>query len=443
MSFVPVAPDGLPIYRDNTPCYVLFYTPGYLCVVPPEEADGFQQSLNAPGGAGQSLVRHAHEVIQAAGSLHTQYFEPECLTLYMNNTCNLNCTYCFTDTPSRTQMHLSLDEIGAAARVVAENCRAKGLPLTTVLHGGGEPLLDQCQVDETLHLLDHLAGEFGLVQFRYVATNGVMPVAKAEWMARHFDLVGLSCDGPPDIQNRQRPSRRNNAPTSHTIEQTAAVLRQAGRAFHARATITPEAVTRQEEIIDYIGRVLRPHAVHFEPVYTGGRADAETTFAADTAETFVTHFLQAQALARRYNLLLTTSGSRLSTLHGPYCNVFRQVLNIVPGGVATACFKVTDAQAVRKQQVEMGHYDHDANVYQIDHPRIAQLQAALSVYPEHCRDCFNRFHCVKSCPDSCPTPSTQAAMRCAIQKKLAYTELHRHAESYRGGELWEIRLADL
>ena len=33
------------------------------------------------------------------------------------------------------------------------------------------------------------------------------------------------------------------------------------------------------------------------------------------------------------------SGTRPDEVHGPYCNVFRQTINLVPGDVAVACFK--------------------------------------------------------------------------------------------------------
>jgi len=63
-------------------------------------------------------------------------FLPECLTLYMNNECNLRCVYCHTDPTSQPAARLELDTIAAAGEVVAENCRKKNRPFYVVFHGG-------------------------------------------------------------------------------------------------------------------------------------------------------------------------------------------------------------------------------------------------------------------------------------------------------------------
>ncbi len=74
-------------------------------------------------------------------------FSPECLTLYMNNECNLSCVYCHSDPSPGPASRLDEETIVAAAEVVAENCKQKGRPFYLVFHGGGEPTLHRERVE--------------------------------------------------------------------------------------------------------------------------------------------------------------------------------------------------------------------------------------------------------------------------------------------------------
>ena len=446
---------GWPVFRRDCAEYATFYAPGCLCVVGLSDAEGFETTINPPEAPlesepnasvehdwGGELWRRAELAIAEARRWQEEPFRPECLTLYMNNECNLGCVYCHTDPSPGPATRLELEVIAAAAEVVAENCRRKGRPLYGVFHGGGEPTLHRKRVESALSLLDTAASARGVELFRYVATNGVMSEEKATWLACHFDLVGLSCDGPADIQNNQRP-RRDGRATSHILERTGHILREEGCRFHVRTTITGATLHRQAEIADYICHQFSPEEIHFEPVYLGGRTSAATGLDAHQAGEFVTHFLKAREIAREHGILLMSSGSRLESIHGPYCHVFRDTLNLVPGGVATACFEVTDAVQVKARGVTIGALNRETGRFEIDHSHVQELRQRLGVIPAGCAGCFNRYHCVRECPDGCPLDDNtrfgdgapEPGFRCRAQKALAYAILRETAES-----LWSAKV---
>jgi len=445
-AFRPVGAAGWPIFRWDRPEYAMFYAPGCLCVAGLPDAVQFEAAILAQGGeiprcarndrtgprndrncprqVGDSgganlpglfsegqpdreavweaeLWRRADLAVAEARRWQEEPFSPECLTLYMNNECNLGCVYCHTDPLPAPAPRLGLPAIAAAADVVAGNCQRKGRPLYGVFHGGGEPTLDRRQVEQALVLLEKAAAAHGVGLFRYVATNGVMSEEKAAWLAHHFDLVGLSCDGPPEIQNRQRP-RINGRATARVVERTARILQAEGCPYHVRTTITVATLHRQAEIADYVCHQFAPEEIHFEPVYLGGRTTPASGLAAHQAGEFVAHFLQARAIAGQHGILLMTSGSRPDAIHGPYCHVFRHTLNLVPGDVATACFKVTGAPQVEARGVTIGALNQESGRFEIDHPRVQALCQQLDVAPACCAGCFNRYHCIRECPDRCP-----------------------------------------
>jgi sulfatase maturation enzyme AslB (radical SAM superfamily) len=460
--FRPIAdPAQTPIYRADGDAYALFYAPGCLCVTASSSADAFEAALHGTTGPGDTppaenraplpnavqqspagmtqwsaaLLQHAGRATRERTRQQREPFASECLTLYLNNECNLNCTYCYAAPSAHTEARLEIDEITAAAQTVAEVCRKEDRPLTVVLHGGGEPTLHRERVDRAMALLEEIARAHGIALWSYTASNGVMSEQKARWMARRFDRVGLSCDGPPEIQDRQRP-RQGGGSSARMLERTARILEEEGCPYQVRATITGATLDRQAEIAEYICQRMAPVEIRFEPVYLGGRTGSDAGIAPDRASAFVEHLLLAQDKAAQYGVPLETSGSRLGEIHGPYCNVHRAVLNLVPGGVATACFKHARIEPITKRGLAIGHLDHNSGRYAIDGQRIERLRERLTALPDECEDCLNRYHCVRGCPDACPLDDREgphddlsSSFRCRAQKALSYARLHRTAES--------------
>jgi hypothetical protein len=135
------------------------------------------------------------------------------------------------------------------------------------------------------------------------------------------------------------------------------------------------------------------------------------------------------------------SGSRPDTIHGPYCHIFRDTINLVPGGVATACFKVTDAGQVEKKGAVVGALDRGSGRFEVDHGRVRELRELVGTVPARCADCFNRYHCVRECPDLCPLDGDDGAsdpgFRCLMAKALTYATLRETAE-----KLWAEGVKD-
>jgi sulfatase maturation enzyme AslB (radical SAM superfamily) len=254
--FRQVGAGDRPIFRLDCAESAAFYAPGCLCVVGLPAAERFEAAISpleaspdpAQGVNWANELWHRAELSMASASgWQDGAFSPECLTLYMNNECNLRCVYCYTGASQGPAGRLDLETIVAAAELVAENCRRKGIPFVVVLHGGGEPTLHRERVDGVMARLEVVAARHEVQLFRYAATNGVMPERKALWLAHRFDLIGLSCDGPADIHNSQRPGWDDRG-TLHLLERTAHVLQEEGCRLHVRTTITWEACTDRQRL---------------------------------------------------------------------------------------------------------------------------------------------------------------------------------------------------
>jgi uncharacterized protein len=334
---------------------------------------------------------------------------------------------------------LDQEAIAAAADVVARSCQEKGLPLSAVFHGGGEPTLHRQEIERAVGSVESAAAACGIKTFFYLATNGVMSEDMAAWLASVFDLVGLSCDGPAGIHDRQRP-RWDGRGSLRVLERTAQIMHQAGCPLHVRVTVTRQTLARQAEIVEYICRQIAPLEIHLEPVYLGGRAAATDGLATHQVAEFIAHFTAARTVARRDGVALLSSGSRLGSIHGPYCNVFRQVLNLVPATgsdtevMATACFKLANARQAEAKGAGIGAWHPSTGRLEIDHAQVHALRQQLRRVPLWCLDCFNRYHCAGDCPDRCPLdgnahhPELEGpGLRCLLQGGLSATILEEQA----------------
>jgi uncharacterized protein len=419
-----------PVFRQDLPEMSLFYAPGYLAVTKPDHAAELDRQLRLPSPslpAANRLLEHARAAQERWESLfRPKPFTPLCLTLYTSRRCNLRCSYCFSqgETPA-ADPDLDLPFIRAAAAAVAANCQTAGVPFTLVIHGGGEPTLD-LRLPQILSAVDEVAGRYGLACFHYLATNGVMPSEQARWVVQHFDEIGLSCDGPVEIQAAQRPLKDGSS-SAPQVEQTAAILRAAGKPLHVRATITPQTLERMPEIAAYLCGSLGAAEVRIEPVFQGGRTLPDDGIAAQEAVRFCAAFFQARRVAAEYGASWASSGSRPGEIHGPYCQVFRDVLHLVPGNGISACFKTGGRSQAQTLGLEIGT---SSDSFEVDSNRVRELQQMLAAEVPACERCVNRFHCARGCPDRCSMdPHPEAGrLRCAVNRMLTAALLQEQAD---------------
>lgn len=365
-------------------------------------------------------------------------FAAEALTVYLSNRCSLACGYCYAassggrvalpiaDSAGEGQRHLSPEAVRAAAEHVARSCSAGDRPFSLTVHGGGEPTLEWGLLEETVAVTRQVAAEAGLAWQGYVATNGVLSGERMHWLVAWFDAIGLSCDGPPHIQDAQRP-RLDGGSSAASVERMAQVVASSGRRLEVRATITPQTMARQVEIAEYLCDILGAREIRFDPVYAV--AGATRYFRPADAAPFAEHFLAAQRLVERRGGSLTLAGVRLWEVHGPHCSVLKDTLHLIPGDIVAGCFFLADeVAAAARPALVVGRVKDGALI--LDEERIAAHRDRGTRLPGQCHDCMNLYHCARDCPESCLVAAGAPAVggfRCLVQRIVA--------------EQWVLRLA--
>lgn len=444
----------LPIFRVDKPAYSILYSNGQFAIVGHRDADMIEHTWQSGGGmdrttlAGQAaewICTQARKGVQNYRQWQRAAFVPECLTIYLSNACNMDCSYCYAakDRPVGKNIFPTVNAgtAAAAAETVAKACVDKGRPFQLVLHGGGEPTL-HWQLLQTIVRQTQIIAARRQIEWRaHIATNGILTGDQTRWLGENFTSVGLSCDGPPDIQDRQRPLASGQK-SSHLVARTAKQLCAGGAFLTARATITPATAARQVEIVTYLGQQLGIRQIRFEPAYrldsTSGKLLTEVQ-----ADAFVDHFIRAQEKARQLGCELRYAGVRPDEIHGPYCNVLRNVLHLLPGGMASSCFFCTDIPSHAGVFTAVGNLDPAGEAFLLDTAQIATYRRKATVPPDVCLDCVNLWHCTYGCPDRCltlkpdsgerptadrPHHPAGADFRCRVNQRLTWEWVSASAE---------------
>jgi uncharacterized protein len=129
----------------------------------------------------------------------------------ISSRCNLNCTYCFiynlADTQWRHQPKLmSSDTFRLICNRIVEHSRKHAKKdIALVLHGG-EPLLGGIKhLAPLLEVARSVFSEAGIAVHLSMQSNGILFSPEiGDLLLRHNVSVGISIDGPPEINDRRR-----------------------------------------------------------------------------------------------------------------------------------------------------------------------------------------------------------------------------------------------
>lgn len=320
------------------------------------------------------------------------------LTLLLTRGCNLACTYCYAKAkpggPSMPKA-LALDALQWFADQVQEPT------LRITFHGGGEPTLEQETIQAVVEHAELIRGD-RRTQY-LITTNGTAPRWWMDWMMAHSFGISISVDGPPDIQDRNRPFA-NGSGSSEAVEGTIRLI--VGRGYPFTVRVTFSSADDVERIIRYFGE-LGVKSVHLEPLFPFGRNYSTVAFGkgsndpvyAPKSGELVHDFLRAVDLCGQYGMRIVNSHLQHFTRGvGYFCGAASgRSMMVSHDGLLMACLEVVDGQDHDATMFTLGKWEPDGHRFSIDSEKLAMLQARhADVLPE-CGACFARYHCAGGC----------------------------------------------
>lgn len=202
------------------------------------------------------------------------------LYLLVTDHCNLCCRYCFEEAPVRIEpfrpIHMTVETAEQAINLFARMTNKYGdSKKKKVIHlYGGEPLVNQKVVRFAVGHVRVLKNQNILSSACEVAivTNGTfLTESLAKFFAENGVTVGVSIDGPREINNLYRQSKNGQLDVFGSTMKALEHLRK----YHAKVglsvTLTPEVVRHFDRVLDFlIGQMgwvngVSLNILHFNP----------------------------------------------------------------------------------------------------------------------------------------------------------------------------------
>ncbi len=180
--------------------------------------------------------------------------------LLVTDGCNLQCRYCFEETPTVSQSfqacNMDNDTVDRAVTLFAKltSCYGRKGSKRIVHLYGGEPLLNPSAVYRAIAKVEELKVDGTMPQECevIVVSNGTLLRDETlQFFSKNDVTVGISLDAPAHINNIHRLAKNAKLDTFAQTRQAYELARERGVKVGLSATLTPEVVAHFDEVLDF------------------------------------------------------------------------------------------------------------------------------------------------------------------------------------------------
>jgi uncharacterized protein len=354
---------------------------------------------------------------------------PTMAVLLMTNRCNLACTYCYAAAGSKAPIDMSWPMARAVIDAAVENARNNGdARFGLSFHGGGEPTLNWSVLRRAVSYSRALplSCEVSL------ASNGVWSSRTTDFICRNIDSVTLSFDGVRSVQDSQRPCRSRRSSFDAVLRSIKA-LDAAGVRYGIRMTVTPAAIDRLPESVEFLRHETGVRAIQIEATFTVQRGVYADLSKEDGAR-FVDAFLQAARIAADYDVFVAYSAARPWVIAHAFCLASTQSLIATPEGRLVACFEVAGDGHPYADEFSIGRVT--PNGIELDRAAYKRFQKRQETRRTLCRECFCYWHCCGDCASRAMVSTAPNSVRCHINREITKAIIAGSIEREGGVWMW-------
>lgn len=342
-----------------------------------------------------SIKKYAIHLEEYLNDIAWSHYKKEMISIFVTTKCNLNCDYCFTNKNQYEHkgQTISFEFVKKGISDYFETNYMRHVRF----FGAGEPTVEFDLLKKIHQYAVEIGGE--AVTFE-IQTNGTFSDSIAIWLKNNINIIWISCDGTPDIQNIHRPFLNDERKTSDVIEKNIRILcDQNSKSFVGmRSTITTENVLRQIELIDYFYS-LGITNIWVDPIFPSvgnSPMENENDF---NVMLFAEKFLEAVEYAYTkgifYGSILTCNFNDCVNKH---CRACLPVPHLTTDGYVSAC----DMALFGKDKNHMspliyGEWDENNKKIIYNSSKIEFLQTRTTENMQHCEMCTAKEHCGGYC----------------------------------------------
>lgn len=364
-------------------------------------------------------------------------YRPSIAVLLLTTSCQLRCSYCYASAgEARHRMPntiLPLAAGKAAIDVVCRNAREKGeKEYSLSFHGGGEPVA----AFPLLRRLTEYARGKDLPVRIHLSSNGFWEEAERDWILENIDDLGISCDGLPEVHDRQRPQFSGEGSFARIF----ANLQEMDRrrvSYGLRLTVTEETIDTLPQSIEFLCQETLCGTMQAEPAFDHGRARTGGR-SVKSGRRFAGAFLSAYDIAADRRRYLFYSGARPQVLTSTFCQAPETALIVNNEGKLTACYEIFHSSLQSAPHFFIGEVDSSGQIA-FDEKKRIRLREMIRERRRLCRGCFCYWHCAGDCPAKTITGKggshLRFGLRCRINREITRGLLIRHI--HRSGGIWQ------
>lgn len=323
-------------------------------------------------------------------------------SFFLTTKCNLRCIYCYNREKrlQEEEQTLPLDVAKAGIDYYFSNNSSRHIRF----YGPGEPTQAFSLMKDIVAYARQVAGEFLTTELQ---TNGCFGMNIRSWLLNNLNIIWISFDGEPGIQNFNRPCA-NGSPSAPIIEDNVRWLIENKGSRNlmvgARVTITEANICRQRQIIDYFKELGIRYiwsdpvfpAVGEIPVCDDPQKASEYNFDMDLyADTYIEAYYHAKQKDIFYGSFLTCNFDGSCNRH---CRACTPAPHFTTDGFISACDLVTFGNSPKHMECFVyGKWNKEKQQFDIDKSKVEMLKARTINNIKHCMRCSVREHCGGYC----------------------------------------------
>jgi len=318
------------------------------------------------------------------------HYQPIFATLFLTNRCNFRCIYCYANGGELPSMDMSVELATQSIDIVCDNAIESGLTsFNLCFHGGGEPTLNWKSL---MTAVAHARKKPIKVNIS-ASSNGCYTKEKLSYILNNFDGLSLSFDGPPEIQNIQRPMA-GGCPSFSSVMKTIEAMDKISFPYGIRMTTTALSVKKLPQILEFLSNNTKTKLIQIEPAFPQGRGK-ETAIVGKFADIFIKAFIEAYELASSKGIRLLYSGLRLNILTKRFCMAPCNALIVLPTGEISSCFEIHNVNHPLANDFIFGRIQNGRLYF--DEKRWHDTISCTIENISYCMDCFCKYHCAGDC----------------------------------------------
>ncbi|OGI15184.1 hypothetical protein A3K63_03585 [Candidatus Micrarchaeota archaeon RBG_16_49_10] len=316
------------------------------------------------------------------------------ITIFPTNECNLKCVYCYGWGGDFKKVKIDFE----IAKKFIDNYldwnkeRTVTEPIKIEFHGIGEPTMGFSEIKK---IVEYVKLKFPRATFS-IQTNGILNDTILNFLIDNGFIIGLSVDGPPYIQDIQRPTR-NNTPSSSIVEETIQKLRENNIRVAVRVTVSKKIENKMLEILEYLRR-LDVKSIKIAPLSNIGRCGNNISdyVKQPNSRVFIKNFLKSLELSDEFSV---SYGSGISNLEikDRHCGVPDPGMALTHEGYITSCYEAAIYNNINSPFI-FGKYDKKIKDFVINQKKVKILKKWVIKNLPDCQPCFLKYSCAGDCP---------------------------------------------